>query len=193
MVVLAAGLARFGRRGIPAAALLLGPGTILVWRAWLRAHGLRGSSPDYALSNVFRPGFLDERAHRLRPALSAMANLAGHLFGGAMPIGGVVFAGQLEAEVFLAALAVLLVFVARTAPVIAAAVAGWLVLAFAGLATIYWIGRIPVRQYVAETVQRVEETPAIVTLTLLPLLLALAFRLAPLPRDEIVDGGPSET
>ena len=58
-------------------------------------------------------------------------------------------------------------------------VACWLVLAYTGLATIYWIGRIPVQQYIAETIDRVLETPAVVTLTLLPLLLAVALRLNP--------------
>jgi hypothetical protein len=76
-------------------------------------------------------------------------------------------------------LAVLLISAARSSPAVAAAVSCWLVLAFAGLALIYWIGRIPVAFYVAESGERVGETPLIVTLSLVPLLLALALRMIP--------------
>ncbi len=41
-VVLGAGLARYRRAGARAAVLLLGPGAILLWHAWLGWNGLRG-------------------------------------------------------------------------------------------------------------------------------------------------------
>jgi hypothetical protein len=179
VVLLAASVVRYGRRGLIAAVLLAGPGTILAWRAWLQTHDLPGSSPDYALSNLLDPNFLEHRTTRLHLALSSVSQIGGQMFAEALPLGGLSTLGQSQTHLFLLCLAVLLVFVARTAPVVAAAVASWLVLAYTGLATIYWIGRIPIQQYIAETIDRVLETPAVVTLTLLPLLLCLALRLKP--------------
>ena len=57
VVVLGAGLARYRRAGARAGILLLGPGAILLWHAWLGWHGLRGSSPDYDLAKLADPGF----------------------------------------------------------------------------------------------------------------------------------------
>jgi hypothetical protein len=179
VVLVAAAVVRFGRRGLQAALLLVGPGIILCWRGWLLAHRLPGSSPDYSLSNVFHPGFLDQRTTRLHLALSALSHTAAPMFAQALPLGGLRSLGHTQTDLFLLCLVALLLFVARSAPVIAATVACWLVLAYTGLATIYWIGRIPIQQYIAETIDRVLETPAVVTLTLLPLLLALALRLSP--------------
>ena len=56
VVVLGAGLARYRRAGARAGILLLGPGAILLWHAWLGWHGLRGSSPDYDLAKLADPG-----------------------------------------------------------------------------------------------------------------------------------------
>jgi hypothetical protein len=185
-VVIVTSLVQFRWRGIRAAWLLLGPGTIVVWWIWLHANGLRGSSPDYALSSVFDPSFLDHQASRLGYSASAMTVTAGHMLATATPFGPIELTSRADAWAFAAALVVLLVFAARSSAAVTAAVACWLVLALAGLEIVYWIGRIPVKVYVWDTVDRVEETPVILTLTLLPLLLALALRLVPIREPDCV-------
>ena len=178
-VVIVASLVHYRRRGLAAAWLLLGPATIVVWRIWLHANGLPGSSPDYSLSNLFDPSYLDHRTARLRYSLNAMTRTGGDMLAGLTPATRTQFSTHVEAAVLGAGLVVLLVFAARSSLTVAATVGCWFVLALVGLEAIYWIGRIPVKAYVGETVDRVEETPALVMLTLLPLLLALALRLVP--------------
>ena len=194
IAMIVAGLLQYRRAGLRACVLLLGPGAILLWRAWLSVHGLRGASPDYKLANLLDPGFLERRAARLHYSLHEMAVIADRIFGGTLPLPALGSLGRLEIAVLIAVLLVLLVFVALEAPAIAAALAIWLTLAYAGIAAIYWIGRPPIDRYVAVTVKRIEETPAMVTITLLPLLLALALRLVPaaaLPRPSRAIGGTS--
>ena len=181
IAMIVAGLLQYRSAGVRACILLLGPGAILVWRGWLAVHGLRESSPDYKLANLLDPGFLERRASRLHYSLHEMAVIADRIFGGALPLPALGSLGRLETAALLAVLLVLLVLVALRAPAIAAALAIWLTLAYGGIAAIYWIGRPAIAGYVAVTVKRIEETPAMVTLTLLPLLLALAFRLMPAP------------
>ena len=178
-VVVVTSLLHFGRRGAPAALLLLGPATIVFWRIWLHANGLRGTSSVYTLSDAVDPTYLDHRVARLRYAARMMTVFWAGMLSEATPLARFGTSWRVEAWLLGIALAVLLVFAARSSRAVAAAVACWLVLAFAGLAMIYWIGRIPVVVYVAESADRVEETPLMVTLTLLPLLLALAVRIVP--------------
>ena len=178
-VVVVTSLLHFGRRGTPAALLLLGPATIVFWRIWLHANGLRGTSSVFALSDAVDPTYLDHRVARLRYAAHVMTVFWAGMLSEATPLARLGTSWRVEAWLLGIALAVLLIFAARSSRAVAAAVACWLVLAFAGLAMIYWIGRIPVVVYVAESVDRVEETPLMVTLTLLPLLLALALRIVP--------------
>ena len=179
VVVLGASLARYRRPGARAAILLLGPGAIVVWHAWLSWNGLRASSPDYDLAKLVDPGFLDDRASRLHYAAHAMANAGDHLLVDALPFGGLGSHTRVETPALIAGLCVLLFFAGRRAPAVAAVVGLWLALAVAGLAAIYWIGNPPIVSYVEVTVRRVEETPAMVTMTLLPLLLALALHATP--------------
>ena len=179
VAMVAAGLLQYRRAGLRACVLLLGPGVIVVWRGWLAVHGIRGSSPDYKLANLLDPGFLERRASRLRYSLHEMAVIADRIFGAALPLPGLGSLGRYETAALIVLLLALLVLVGREAPAVAVALGVWLTLAYAGIAAIYWIGRPPIARYVAVTVKRIEETPAMVTLTLTPLLLTLAFRLAP--------------
>ena len=179
VVVLGAGLARYRRAGVRAGILLLGPGAILLWHAWLGWHGLRGSSPDYDLAKLADPGFLEGRTARLHYSLHAMARAGDRLLLDALPLGGLGSLGRVETPMLIVGLCALLFFAGRRAPAVAVAVGLWLVLAVASLAAIYWIGNPPIVSYVQVTVRRVEETPAMVTMTLLPLLLALALRATP--------------
>jgi hypothetical protein len=178
-VVVVAALLHYRRRGAWAGVFLLGPATIVFWRIWLHANHLRGTSSVYALSDAFDPSYLDHRLHRLRYASRAMTYFWARMLSQSTPLDRLGTPWQVEAWLLGIALAVLLVFAARSSRAVAATVACWLVLAFAGLDLIYWIGRIPVASYVSESVDRVEETPLMVTLTLTPLLLALALRMVP--------------
>jgi hypothetical protein len=178
-VVVVVALISFRRRGTPALAFVLGPATIVFWRIWLHAHHLRGTSNIYVLSDAVDPSYLDHRFGRLRYASRAMTYFWAKMLGQTTPLDRLGAPWRVEAWVLGIALAVLLVLAARSSRAIAATVACWLALAFAGLALIYWIGRIPVALYVSESADRVEETPLMVTLTLLPLLLALALRITP--------------
>ena len=56
-----AGLLRYRRRGLAVLFAALGPALIEPWHLWLSVHGLRTSSPDYHLSDLFNFGFLSER------------------------------------------------------------------------------------------------------------------------------------
>jgi len=103
-----------------------------------------------------------------------MARAGDRLLLNALPLGGLGSLGRVETPVLIVGLCALLFFAGRRAPAVAVAVGLWLVLAVASLAAIYWIGNPPIVSYVQVTVRRVEETPAMVTMTLLPLLLALA-------------------
>jgi hypothetical protein len=179
VVVVVASVLHFGRRGARAAVYLVGPATIVFWRIWLHANGLPGTSNVYALSDAVDPSYLDHRFARLRFASRAMAYFWSSMLAQSTPLARLGTPWQVEAWVLGVALAVLLVFAARSSRTVAITVACWLVLAFAGLDMIYWIGRIPVAVYVAESADRVAETPLMVILTLVPLLLALAFRLVP--------------
>ncbi len=179
VVVVVAALLHFGRRGAWAAVYFLGPASIVFWRIWLHAHGLRGTSSVYALSDAVDPSYLDDRLYRLRFATHAMTYFAAKMLGQSTPLARLGTSWRVEAWVIGIALAVLLVLAARASRTVAIVVFCWLVLAFAGLDLIYWIGRIPVAYYVSESADRVEETPLMVIMTLVPLLLALATRLAP--------------
>ena len=163
----------------PAPAFSGWSGVILFWHAWLGWHNLRGSSPDYDLAKLADPGFLEGRTARLHYSLHAMARAGDRLLLNASPLGGLGSLGRVETPALIVGLCTLLLFAGRRAPAVAAAVGFWLVLAVASLATIYWIGNPPIVSYVQVTVRRVEETPAMVTMTLLPLLLALALRATP--------------
>ena len=189
VVVIGAGLARYRRAGVRAGILLLGPGVIVLWHAWLSWNGLRGSSPDYDLAKLADPSFLEARTARLHYSLRVMAKTVDHLLADSLPFAGLRTLGRIETPFLVAGLCALLFFAGRRAPAVAVAVGLWLVLATAGLATIYWIGNPPIVSYVEVTVRRVEETPAMVTMTLLPLLLALALRATPALRPDRAEGG----
>ncbi len=153
----AASLLRDRRRGLPALALLLGPATIVPWQIWLRAHGQPASSGDYRWSRLLDPGYLGAHSGRLTYA-------AGQLLHDLFAPG----TWSLLPPLVLLACALAL----RTAPAVAAAGAGWLLVAFAGLLATYWIGTPDVHWYVATSAERVVGTLPLVGGALMPLLLA---------------------
>src|SRR5581483_4326288 len=121
------------------AVLFLGPATIVPWQIWLRAHGQPASSGDYRWSRLLDPGYLGAHSGRLTYA-------AGQLLHDLFAPG----TWSLLPPLVLLACALAL----RTAPAVAAAGAGWLLVAFAGLLATYWIGTPDVHWYVATSAER---------------------------------------
>ena len=187
VVVLAAGLAVRRRAALPALALVLAPALVVLWRVWLSRHGLRSANPDYAVTDLLRPGFLADRTGRFTYAFHRMVATAygffDNSFGALRSPAGVLSSpfGWLDSLLggreLLALLLPSLLFVAavaRRSSVLAAAAYAWVALAWLGLASIYWIGRPEVHWYVEVTIDRVEPTIMIVTVALSVLLLGLA-------------------
>ncbi len=164
VVVLAAAFLRFRREAVPALVLLIGPLAVVPWRLWLSSNGLRSSAADYSLSDLANPGYLADRLGRLHRTLDALANSAGN---------------DLHALAFLSLLAVALLVAGLRTPLIAGAVAVWIVLMLIGFVAVYWIGRLSIGFYLDTSDSRVGGTLLIVAATLAPLLLGLALREAP--------------
>jgi len=149
------------RRPLVPALVLLAPVAALVpWKLWLRANDVP-ASPDYRLSDVFRPSVLADRLDRLSYA-----------------------AGELPAYVFDPGLWLLAVPLMLAAVVLAAPRRPALsVLALvpvaaipAGLLLVYWIGFPPVDWYVATSAARGVASAVVLAAVFLPLLLAEASR-----------------
>ena len=83
------------------------------------------------------------------------------------------FAEYASTALVLIAIAAVAVALPRT-PVIAGATAAWLALAGIGLASIYWIGTLPISWYIENSVSRVGATILVAAATLTPALLSLA-------------------
>jgi hypothetical protein len=154
----AAALARYRTRVTPALALLLGPAAVLPWFHWLTTHDRSLSAGDYDWHKVFDPSYLSARTDRLHLAVGQLAHFA-LAFG---------FWSLVAPLVLLAC-----VLAVRTAPAVAAVIALWLTLAFAGLVTTYWIGVPEIHWYIATSAERVVATLPLVAGTLLPLLLSI--------------------
>ena len=75
--------------------------------------------------------------------------------------------------------------VAYRIPTITIAVGAWLALACAGLATIYWIGRLELDWYLGTSASRVGTVVIIAAATLTPLLVGLALERP--ARDSTID------
>jgi hypothetical protein len=159
VVVVAAAFTLHGRKGWPALLLLLGPAAIEPWRLWLGSHGLPVSATDYHASDLLRLDFLADRTSRFTYAFDWMLH-------------SVFRTGEWLVVLPLALIAIVLA--ARRLPVIAAAFSAWIVIAFLGLTTIYWIGIPDVHWYVQTSADRVASTIVIVAGTLTPLLLGIA-------------------
>ena len=159
IVVIAAGVAMHGLRGLRALVLLLGSLFIVPWFVWLSNHDLPHSSGEYSWRDLFRPHLLSENFWRLRYAL---VNMERWVFDGATWL------------LIPALIIATLVVVATTRRALAAAVAGWLVAAFSAIAAVYWIGRPDVHTYVGYSMTRITTVLPIVAGTMIPLLLGLA-------------------
>jgi TRAP-type uncharacterized transport system fused permease subunit len=176
VIVCAGAASRRDRRTLlPALSLFLGVAAIEPWRLWLGSHALPTSDTDYHVSDLLHPEFLAHRAGRLPSALSGVLDA--------------VFATSQWFVILPLALLVVIV-VSRRLPHLAAASAAWLVLAFAGLVAVYWIGRfVPFNEQdeIHTSVGRVSATIVIVAAVVAPLLLGLALERA---ADESEPGSP---
>jgi hypothetical protein len=150
------------RRGWLGLAALAGAVVVpaFLWGRWVSAHDLPRSG-DYRLGDLFDPGYLADRIGRLGTAVSELPGflLAPDRWLLAVPL----------------VLAAALVAAARR-PDLAVFAGAVLVLGFAGLATIYWIGQPPVEFYLETSAERTAASLALFSGSLLPLLLAEALR-----------------
>jgi hypothetical protein len=160
---------RFGRRGLPAAWLLLAPAGIVLWRIWLSRHGLpTANSSDYHLSDVLDPHYLSERTFRLTRGLRAIRREIEGLAIGAL--GGRV--GPVpRAWIFLVPWVAILVLAGRRLRTLAIATVVWVLAALGGLAIVYWVARPAIGFYISVTVERVVPTIVIAGGALTTLLL----------------------
>jgi hypothetical protein len=160
-VVVVTGLALRGRAALPALALLLAPLATLPWRLWLGSHGMPTSATDYRVADVLDPGYLADRTHRLSVALHGLLDAPFR---------------QTQTVVLVCASVALLLLAALRRPVLVAAVGAWLALSIAGLAVVYWIGRLGISWYMSTSASRVGAIVIVAAAALAPLLLGLALR-----------------
>jgi hypothetical protein len=164
-VAIIASLSMRGRAGIRSAALLVGPATIVPWLIWLHAHRQPLQSDVYSWGDLLRPDYLADRLGRLTYASGRMAD---SVFG--------------SHWLFVAPAALLaLLMMARLRPWLAAALLGWFVIGFVGLASVYWISPLDAHYYVETSAARVVATLPLVAGTITPFLFALASR----PRESL--------
>jgi hypothetical protein len=152
-----------GRRLRPLAhvlPLVLAPGLALApWKLWLAAHDAPLWSPLYDFGDLLRPGFLVDRLDRLHYATSKMLEI---LF---------------SVDFWLLSIPLALVAVVLAAAAVhrlAVIAAAWLLVAFLGLASVYWVSPLPVHFYVDTSAQRVLTPVVAVAVVMTPLLLAAA-------------------
>jgi hypothetical protein len=171
MTVVAAAFARYGRRGLPAAWLLLAPAGIVIWRIWLHRHGLpTANSTDYHLTDLLDPHYLSQRTVRLTRGLHAISGeLQSLVATGSWTRFGPAPSGWLLALPWAA----VLVLAGRRARTLAVAAALWALASLAGLAVIYWVARPPVGFYINVTIGRVVPTIVIAAAALVTLVLGV--------------------
>jgi hypothetical protein len=167
-VTLAAGVLVHRRAGLAAAWLALAPVAVLPWQLWLEHGGLPRSAEDYDATDLLRPGLLADRADRLRRTVDWMLEAPFH---------------QTQTAVLVCAVVAGLAVAALRVPVPTATVAAWLVLASAGLASVYWIGELEIDFYLSSSLSRVGATIIVTAAVVMPLLVGLA-----LERGEPADG-----
>jgi hypothetical protein len=149
------------RLALVALTLALAAAAIEPWRLYLGDHGLSASPQDYKVSNLLHPEYL---AHR-----------AGRITYSAHQVLDVMFSTHRWLVVLPLALFAI-VAVARRTPLLAAGAAVWLLLSFAGLVLVYWIGNFGMflRDEVLFTAHRVSATIVIVAAAMTPILLGRA-------------------
>jgi hypothetical protein len=151
------------------AALVAAPALAFAsWRIWLAANHVHVPDRDFRLEDVFRFGYLADRADRLRIALRS---LPGTLFD----------PGNLLLCVPLTLALVAVLLVVRHRQRLAIFSLGTVVLAFFGYAVIYWIGIPDIHFYLDSSAIRLMTDVALTAGVLFPLLLSEA--LAALRRE----------
>jgi hypothetical protein len=146
------------RRWRPVAILAALPLLAIVpWKIWLAANGQPTSSDYYAWSSFLHPLRLVERTGRLGTALSELPQY-------------VLSPSRWLLTVPLVLAAAALVFRRRRALALFPVV--YEVLAFLGLAAIYWIGTLPLDFWISTSAERIAVSLVVVPGVLLPLLLA---------------------
>ena len=158
-VVVVAGLAMRRRAALGAFALLLGPLAIVPWKLWLATHGQPVSAHVYSWTTLLHPVYLGDRFGRLTYATRSMVDLLVDP-NRWTPILPMTFAA--------------VIVLAPTLRALSAALGGWLLVAFFGLATVYWIGTPDVVWYVTTSASRVVTNLPLVAGAVLPLLLGIA-------------------
>lgn len=157
MLAAAGGLRRWRplAAGVVAPALALAP-----WRIWMHAHHVVSNSA-FPFSKLLDPSYLGDRVARLDTALSSLPGyfLSVDRWLAAVPL-----------ALALAALVV------RRRRELAVLVLGTPVLAFFGLAALYWISPLPIDWYISTSAARVTASTAVFCAALLPLLLHEALK-----------------
>jgi hypothetical protein len=159
LTLLGADLARRGRTALASAALLIGPLATIPWRAWLALHDQPVTAANYSWLDLLHPVYAAHRLHRLGYASRQMMELLGDPghWSPVLPL----------------ALAILIVLTPLLRE-LSIVVCVWVGLAFAGLASVYWIGRPDVHWYVSTSAYRVLDNLPVVAGATLPLLLGIA-------------------
>lgn len=159
LALIAADTLRRGRRAFVTAALLLGPLATLAWRAWLALHDQPLTAANYSWLDLLHPVYAADRIDRLGYASRSMVEL---------------LTDPARWSPVLALALPVMIVLAPTLRELALAVCAWIVVAFAGLATVYWISPADVHWYVSTSAYRVLASLPIVAGAMLPLLLAIA-------------------
>jgi hypothetical protein len=158
-VVTCAGLAMHRRAALGAFALLLGPLAIVPWKLWLATHRQPLSAGVYSWTSLLHPGYMSDRFGRLTYAGRYMLDLLADPDRWT-PILPLTFAA--------------LIVLAPTLRALSAALGVWLLVAFFGLAAVYWIGTPDVVWYATSSASRVVTNLVIVAGAALPLVLGIA-------------------
>ena len=159
VVLLATASVLRGRFAPAGLVLVLGPAATIPWRVWLAAHAQPVQADVYSWGSLAHPVFLAHRFDRLTYATGKMADLLAD-------------SGRWSAVLPLALAA--LIVLAPVLRALSAALAAWIVVAFFGLATVYWIGTPDVHWYVSTSAYRVVANLPVVAGAVLPLLLGIA-------------------
>jgi hypothetical protein len=148
-----AGRSRLKPLGLAAVALALADAP---WRVWIAAHHVKVA--EYSLTDLFDPRYLSDHADRVGPSAHELLR---QIFGS-------------SSWSYLVPLALLGIGgAAATRRVrLAAFAALWLVLAFAGLVTIYWISNNPIAYHLYNSANRTIDTLIVGAAALVPLLLS---------------------
>jgi hypothetical protein len=182
-VIVGGGLVRRRRGALAGLLLLLAPLAILPWKLWLDTHHQPVSATAYHWGDLLHPVYLAGRLHRLTYAVGRMGDF---------------LADPTYWSPILPLVVATLILFAPALRELSAALAIWILLAFFGLASVYWTSELDLHWYVATSASRVVSNLPIVAGAVLPLLLAVALerdrRARSRARPEAApDAGPTAT